>query len=352
MSGDSDDGRKEDFNKLIEKLSPKGLINKVQDLVAPRPRFNIDKPRYDQSTFEGRFKHFYAIVNPKNLLKSDADLDRAKEIVNKFRQGDALLDMTDDEIWAQKALVDSAFNPNTGEKLLPVGRMSAQVPSNMLITGAMMTFYKSNPAQIFLHWANQTINAIVNYSNRSGATPISATQIGTAYVLATAAGVGAALGLKHVFRNANPLFGKFVPFLAVSMSNSANIPIMRFGELSMGTSITTENGKEVGISRIAGRQGILQVILSRIVMAIPTMIFLPIVIDGLEKRGAFKKMPKVVAPLQLGLIGTILLYSTPVGCALYPQIHPISPSNLEPELQEKIKKLPGPPTTLYYNKGL
>lgn len=40
------------------------------------PRLDLDSPRYDQSTFEGRAKHFFITTNPLNVLASDADLDK------------------------------------------------------------------------------------------------------------------------------------------------------------------------------------------------------------------------------------------------------------------------------------
>jgi hypothetical protein len=109
---------------------------------------NLDAPRWDQSTYAGRARHFIATTNPLNVLASDAELDAAKRMVEDYRAG-KLPTLGEDEVWRAKQLVDSAFHPDTGEKNFILGRMSFQVPGNMLITGCMMTFYRSTPAVVF-----------------------------------------------------------------------------------------------------------------------------------------------------------------------------------------------------------
>lgn len=60
-----------------------------------------------------------------------------------FRKGYRIPDgLTLDDVYKAKDIVDSAYHPETGEKMIIFGRMSAQVPMNMLITGCMVTFYK------------------------------------------------------------------------------------------------------------------------------------------------------------------------------------------------------------------
>lgn len=131
-------------------------------------RINLDAPRYDQSTFLGRAKHFFTVTDPKNILRSAKELEDAKELLLKYRQKQEPAGTTDAQIWTAKKVYESAFHPDTGDKMFLIGRMSAQVPMNMSICGCMLTFYKSTSAVLFWQWINQSFNAVVNYTNRSG----------------------------------------------------------------------------------------------------------------------------------------------------------------------------------------
>ena len=67
--------------------------------VPPVKRLNLDNPRYDQNTFEGRAKHFFSTTNPLNVLATDEELERAKSIVFSYRNGTEDKNLTEDQIW-------------------------------------------------------------------------------------------------------------------------------------------------------------------------------------------------------------------------------------------------------------
>uniref|UniRef100_A0A8C8TE12 Sideroflexin-3 n=1 Tax=Peromyscus maniculatus bairdii TaxID=230844 RepID=A0A8C8TE12_PERMB len=280
---------------------------------------NIQEPRWDQSTFLGRARHFFTVTDPRNLLLSGDQLEASRNIVQNYRAGVAIPGLTEDQLWRAKYVYDSAFHPDTGEKVVLIGRMSAQVPMNMTITGCMLTFYR---------------------------------QLGTAYVSATTGAVATALGLKSLTKHLPPLVGRFVPFAAVAAANCINIPLMRQRELQVGIPVTDEAGQRLGHSVTAAKQGIFQVVISRIGMAIPAMAIPPVIMNTLEKKAFLKSRPWLGAPLQVGLVGFCLVFATPLCCALFPQRSSIHVTRLEPELRAQIQAQNPSIDVVYYNKGL
>ena len=52
----------------------------------PDGRVDLENPRYDQSTYAGRAKHFFIITNPLNLFTTGRKLEEAKQLVQLYRQ--------------------------------------------------------------------------------------------------------------------------------------------------------------------------------------------------------------------------------------------------------------------------
>ncbi|XP_048842626.1 sideroflexin-1-like [Brienomyrus brachyistius] len=316
------------------------------------PSINIAEPRWDQGTFAGRAKHFFMVTDPRNVLMSNQTLEDARVIVEDYRKGIVKPGLSEDELWRAKYIYDSAFHPDTGEKMVLIGRMSAQVPMNMTITGCMLTFYRTTPAVIFWQWVNQSFNAVVNYTNRSGDAPITVNQLGVAYVCATSGAVVTALSLKSLAKSLPPIMARFIPFAAVAAANCINIPFMRQRELKYGIPVMDEDGHRLGQSTQAARQAIVQVVVSRIGMAMPAMAIPPIIMNVLERKAFMKRYPMLNAPVQVGLVGLCLVFATPLCCALFPQKSSMKVSSLEPDLQDSIRNSSPHTHTVYFNKGL
>uniref|UniRef100_A0A8C7HTH0 Sidoreflexin n=1 Tax=Oncorhynchus kisutch TaxID=8019 RepID=A0A8C7HTH0_ONCKI len=296
--------------------------------------FDIDVPRWDQSTFMGRLKHFANITDWRTALLPDSRLDEAKALVESCRAGSVPPGTTEEQLHYAKKLYDSAFHPDTGDRMNLIGRMSFQVPGGMAITGGMLQFYRTVPAVVFWQWVNQSFNALVNYTNRNAASPITPNQIGVAYLTATSTALATAVGLNFYTKRAPPLVARWVPFAAVASANCVNIPMMRQQELLNGIAVTDENGNKLGHSKKAAVKGITQVVISRITMAAPGM-------------STFQRITFFHGPLQVIMVGASL------SLFLSLSFSSMAVSKLEPELRESILCHYGDSVQyVYFNKGL
>ncbi|XP_045490267.1 sideroflexin-1-3 isoform X1 [Pieris rapae] len=314
---------------------------------------DLSQPRYDQSSYAGRAKHFLLLTNPLNAFASTEQLDEAKKVVTEFKRSRRMPAGYDlDKLWAAKYLYDSAYHPDTGEKMFVLGRMAAQAPMNTIITGCMITFYKTTAAIVFWQWVNQTFNALVNYTNRGGDAPMSMTHLLGSYCAACGGALGTALYLNSKVKNMSPIYSRLVPFAAVCGANFINIPMMRSGELMNGTPVFTPDGKRVGESKAAARYGISLVIVSRIFMALPGMTVTPIITNIATQRGLFCHYPKAVIPFQLFLVGLCVTFATPLCCAIFDQRASLAVDSLDTELKDVVKKNHPNVKQVFFNKGL
>lgn len=317
-----------------------------------KPDINLDEPRFDQSTYNGRFAHFFLSTNPLNIFTNNKSLNKAKEIMDNYRQTRVLpSNVSVDDLWDAKYLFDSTFHPDTKERMFLAGRMCAQLPCNLVIL--LGTFIWSH-YPVLWQLINQAFNAIVNYTNRSGNKPISARRLAITFGIAITCSTVISVFLNSLTEQVSRLAGRLVPFVAVAVSNCINVPFMRNTEITEGIQLFNKNGENVGQSRKAAKSAIIQVIISRNLMIVPSMIITPLIIAYFDKDyHHIIEVFLVNLSIQIPLLVISLIIATPMSCAIFPQKKSIIVNELEEDLRDKlVKEGYQLRDSVYYNKGL
>ncbi|KAG5324502.1 SFXN1 protein, partial [Acromyrmex heyeri] len=284
---------------------------------ADKSRIDIDKPLWSQDTYLGRWMHYFFITDCRTVLVCEA-----KKLYEdyKFARKEPEGLQREDIIYAKK-LRDSAFHPDNGEFMHVIGRMSFQLPASIALTIAMLTFYKSAFSVVTCQLVNQGFNAFVNYTNRNAMSddPQDTDVIQQAFIFATAASCAAALGFRKLFFGRGPLF--IIPFCAVAVSNMVNLSIMRQREIARGIPIFAKNGDEMCImkSQVAAVKGISECIFTRIIMAAPGMLMIPVITQRMQSYRFYKLHPWITFPVEIGLCTLCLLIMIPSALAIFPQ---------------------------------
>jgi hypothetical protein len=108
----------------------------------PCPPFSASAhgtPRFDLSTFAGRFKANLFAMSPLLLANSEATLRGYQgEIKAALSEGGELSEEANRELWRKKLCVDAAIHPDTNESVPHPFRMSGYVPFNGPISVAMV----------------------------------------------------------------------------------------------------------------------------------------------------------------------------------------------------------------------
>ncbi|KAJ3237087.1 hypothetical protein HDU81_009967 [Chytriomyces hyalinus] len=319
---------------------------------------DLSKPRYDQSTYMGRLRHFSELTDPRNLLATESQLVAAKKLIDDYKTGKAA-DVDPESVWKAKKLVDSTFHSDTGEKILLPFRMSCFVPTNALIVAGMLAPNPSIAAIAFWQVANQSVNVAFNFFNANKTTEMNMSETAFAYTTAVASSCAIAVGLNEYIKRTKSfspstlrLLGRGVPFVAVAAAGTLNVFLMRSKELTDGIAVSNADGEVVGKSQSAGYTAISQVAVSRVATSFPA-VFLPGLIMGqLERTKFLKSNPKLHMPLNLLTICGSLLAALPCAIALFPQIAEVDVNQLEPRFRNLTANNGDRIKTLYFNRGL
>ncbi|TQB69818.1 putative alpha-isopropylmalate carrier [Monascus purpureus] len=260
------------------------------------------------------------------------------------------------ELWKAKKIVDSTLHPDTGEPVFLPFRMSCYVLSNLVVTAGMLTPGLKTTGTLLWQIANQSLNVAINSANANKSTPLSVSQMAQSYVMAVSASCSVALGLnavvprlKRVSPNTKLILGRLVPFAAVASATALNVLLMRGEEIRQGIDVfpvlseaekkkreeTGEPVESLGKSKKAATLAVGETAVSRVLNATPIMVLPPLILVKLEKTEWLKSRPRMVLPVNLGLILATSLFALPLALAAFPQRQAVKAHTLEEEFWER-----------------
>ncbi|XP_018971986.2 sideroflexin-5-like isoform X1 [Cyprinus carpio] len=321
---------------------------------ASRPVFQLGKPRYEQSTFLGRLRHFIDIIDPSTLFVTESRLRECIKLLDDFKQGNLPPGITDHQLWEAQKVKQAIIHPDTGEKIFMPFRMSGYVPFGTPIVVGLLLPNQTLASTVFWQWLNQSHNACVNYANRNATKPTPTSKFIQGYVGAVTSAVSIAVGLNVLieksskFSPATRLFiQRFIPFPAVASANICNVALMRHNELSEGIDVLDSKGNVVGSSRIAAKHALIETALTRVALPLPIFVLPPIIMAFLEKLPLMQAHRRMMLPVHSLVCLAVFGLSLPLAISLFPQMSEIEASHLEPEIAMATDC-----KVLTYNKGL
>uniref|UniRef100_I3M077 Sideroflexin 5 n=1 Tax=Ictidomys tridecemlineatus TaxID=43179 RepID=I3M077_ICTTR len=256
------------------------------------PPFQLGKPRFQQTSFYGRFRHFLDIIDPRTLFVTERRLREAVQLLEDYKHGTLRPGVTNEQLWSAQKIKQAILHPDTNEKIFMPFRMSGKLPGpsgsvvglllpNQTLASTVFWQVRGSHGALGIQWA---CNSTFVFQ------PSPASKFIQGYLGAVISAVSIAVGLNVLVQKANKftpatrlLVQRFVPFPAVASANICNVVLMRYGELEEGIDVLDTDGNLVGSSKIAARHALLETALTRVVLPMPILVLPPIVMSMLEK---------------------------------------------------------------------
>ena len=206
---------------------------------------------------------------------------------------------------------------------------------------------------------NQSLNVAVNYCNANESSRLTRPKLIQSYLLTITASCSVAVGfssavsrLRNLSPNARVLLGRFAPFAAVASAGFLNVFLVRGEELRKGIDIFPATSKikeqnalhneetglrpeSLGRSKKAALLAVSETAFSRVLNCAPIMVLPPLALFGLQKTRWLRRHPRMVFPINFGLITITSFAALPLALAAFPQRQSISSESLEPEFHKK-----------------
>ena len=216
---------------------------------------------------------------------------------------------------------------------------------------------------------NQSLNVAINTSNSNKSTPLSTQTLIQSYLLAVSASCSVAVGLNALvprLKRLSPLtrttLGRLVPWAAVASAGALNVFLMRGEEIRRGIDIypvlsdpeksaLEKSGRKVeslGRSKKAATLAVGETAVSRVLNATPVMAFPALALVRLQRTEWLKHRPRMVLPVNLGLIFGTSIFALPLALGAFPQRQAVEAKSLEKEFWDK----GGKDGMIEFNRGI
>jgi len=152
----------------------------------------------------------------------------------------------------------------------------------------------------------------------------------------------------------SPSSGCAVACLAASAWDHADAPNRPLR--SDGITIFDQEGAPRGTSVAAGRAGLLQVALTRVILPVPILLLPPFILDAARSSKSLGPLMArslgVRTVVELSIIAVFLQCALPFAVALFPQTATVAASDLEPPFRGLVTATGEPVRAFTFNKGL
>ncbi|KAM7112271.1 sideroflexin-5 isoform X2 [Mycteria americana] len=316
---------------------------------ADYPPFQLGKPRFEQTSFYGRFRHFLDIIDPRTLFVTESRLKEAVQLLEDYKHGTLPPGVTNKELWGAQKIKQAIIHPDTNETIFMPFRMSGYIPFGTPIVVGLLLPNQTLASTVFWQWLNQSHNACVNYANRNATKPSPTSKFIQGYLGAVISAVSIA-GQIEGRRHGEVMLAEFChpkKLTGFASANICNVVLMRHTELEEGIDVLDNNGNIVGSSRIAAKHALLETALTRVVLPMPILVLPPIIMSILEKTSLLRSRPRMILPVQSLVCLAAFGLALPLAISLFPQMSEIETSRLEPEIAMATTS-----KTVVYNKGL
>jgi len=309
------------------------------------PPFDMEKPKFDQKTFKGRFFGFCRAFDPRTLFVGGAKIRRSEELLNDYAKTRRLpAGTTDEDMWKARKIVEDAIHPVTKQRKFFLGRQSAYVLTKFPIFFVLIKA-STAPEYVITNVLRGSYNAIGGYVNSPPS--VDWGQWMKNYFLDVMGSVLPALGAWKAIQVVPALQSLAVgnSYWACSWALFFVTVCNRTDEwCGGGLSLVSAEGKELGKSVKAGRRAVLATVCTRaFACPIPSLLIPAIAVSAVPFSGA------------AGMVtdGIIILFFTSFGlifvlCCM-PHTGRFSTTGLEPKFQS-LTDSSGKPITKVFTK--